>query len=77
MKSQFETKLQTIRNSFQKTLGELENKNKSNSEHQNKTHDKSIQDLKTGMEIREHQLLEEIDMLKETMHKIVSNQNNE
>lgn len=77
MKTQFETKLQTIRSTFNKTLHDLENKNKSSSDSQTQSHNKLIEDLKTGMEIREHQLLEEIDMLKDTMHKIVTSQNNE
>lgn len=60
-----------------KTLAEEGNKNQSKNENQSKSHTKSIEDLKSGMEIREHQLLEEIDMLKETMHKIVTSQNND
>lgn len=76
MKKQFDNKLNTIKSSMAKTLAEEGNKNQSKNENQSKSHSKSIEDLKSGMEIREHQLLEEIDMLKETMHKIVTSQNN-
>lgn len=77
MKTQFENKLKTIKSSFKQTLEEINHQTKDNSHVQSKSHTKVVDDLKMSMEIREHQLLEEIDMLKDTMHKIVSSQNNE